>query len=377
MKKYQLRRIIKKIVTEAKLLETIKDPTKEEMMNFLHSLYGKEEDFRDSAEIAMYWFANFYHGGQSSNLYSTLSTSRFSPGPVAKGPEPHSMEEMMYEALVLEYAKGSEEAHEIQHKYNALNEELSPKNQEKIGNWLRELGSRKAAYKLVNVIITNRLGIGLEDLADTATLANGCDEIEEALKSGNFEKALRLAAETAKNFIDEEGGEGLMEGDEADAVNSMYDGNDDDLAAHGFKGELDRANKVFHPKQKSKSFFGKQKPKVKTVQDFDWERIKKALNKGTLKESDASQLTDPDEYRQWHSFKKQNQESDDNALYVEYVGPYGNEKPFTLKTANGVEKFEYCKGKYPSGKEDLAVYAYRGDLCYGYKAWKQQYNIKT
>ena len=66
---------------------------------------------------------------------------------------------------------------------------------------------------------------------------------------------------------------------------------------------------------------------------------------------------------------------DDEAMYVEYIRPYGNEKPFTLKTPNGVEKFEYCLAKYPSGKEDIAVYAYRGDLAYGYQAWKKMHNL--
>lgn len=69
------------------------------------------------------------------------------------------------------------------------------------------------------------------------------------------------------------------------------------------------------------------------------------------------------------------QENPRDALYVEYIGPYGQEKPFTLKTPNGQEKFEYCKGKYPDGKRDIAVYAYRGDLCYGYNAFKKMHNL--
>lgn len=63
----------------------------------------------------------------------------------------------------------------------------------------------------------------------------------------------------------------------------------------------------------------------------------------------------------------------DEALYVEYVGQMKNETPFMLQG----EKFEYVIGKYPDGKKDIAVYAFRGDLVYGYKAFRERYNIKT
>jgi len=165
-----------------------------------------------------------------------------------------------------------------------LNENISPKTQEKIGNLLRELGSRGAAYKLVNIIVTNKLGIGLEDLPDTATLAHGCDEIEEALKIGDFENALKLAATTAKNLVDEEGGEGLMEGDEADAACDM---DADDEADHYHKHYGSTPNQK--SKQKSTKFFGKTpKPKQTDVRDMDWSRIKQGIDRGTLKETDGN-----------------------------------------------------------------------------------------
>lgn len=81
----------------------IADPSKEEMLNFLKTQFGTEPGWLDDAEVAMYWFANHYHGGQSSNLYSVLSTSAFEPGPISRGPEPGSMEEMMYQALEQQY----------------------------------------------------------------------------------------------------------------------------------------------------------------------------------------------------------------------------------------------------------------------------------
>ena len=76
----------------------------------------------------------------------SLSTSRFHPGPIAKGPEPRSSEEMMYEDLVLKYAPGTEEAVEIQKKHNSLNENISltPKNRTLIEKWIKEHGTRQA-----------------------------------------------------------------------------------------------------------------------------------------------------------------------------------------------------------------------------------------
>lgn len=91
----------------AKRNMAIADPTREEMLKFLQSQFGSEEGWQDEAEVAMYWFANFNHGGQSSNLYSVLSTSPFSPGPIARGPQPESMEEDMFNALEQEYGQGA------------------------------------------------------------------------------------------------------------------------------------------------------------------------------------------------------------------------------------------------------------------------------
>lgn len=84
---------------------SILDPTKEEMMEYLKSQYGSEPGWMDEAEEAIYWFANWNHGGQWSNLYSVLSTSPFSPGPISRGPEKGSMAEMMEQDLESNYSK--------------------------------------------------------------------------------------------------------------------------------------------------------------------------------------------------------------------------------------------------------------------------------
>jgi len=69
------------------------------MIEHIRKVYGREADEFDMEE-AIYWFANDYHGGQSSNLYSALSTSEYRPGRMSNGPEEGSMGEMIYADLV-------------------------------------------------------------------------------------------------------------------------------------------------------------------------------------------------------------------------------------------------------------------------------------
>ena len=57
----------------------MRDPTHEEMTEFL-ATQTCGEDMSDDIEIAIYWFAMYWHSGQSSNLYSALSTSPYHPG---------------------------------------------------------------------------------------------------------------------------------------------------------------------------------------------------------------------------------------------------------------------------------------------------------
>ena len=109
LSKNAFRSLVKQCLAEVIVENKHSDPTKEEMIEFLRESYGKEEGFQDSAEIAIYWFANHYHSGQWSNLYSVLSTSPFRPGRSSNGPELGSMEEMMYHSLVQEYETGTED----------------------------------------------------------------------------------------------------------------------------------------------------------------------------------------------------------------------------------------------------------------------------
>lgn len=83
----------------------MKDPTHQEMYDFLAQACGGEEDIRFDIEEAIYWFANNYHSGQWSNLYAALCQSDYSPGPITNAPT----DPFMYNMLVDEYADGDHE----------------------------------------------------------------------------------------------------------------------------------------------------------------------------------------------------------------------------------------------------------------------------
>lgn len=59
-------------------------------------------------------------------------------------------------------------------------------------------------------------------------------------------------------------------------------------------------------------------------------------------------------------------------LYVEYVSQRPGEQPFMM----GNQKFEYVNAKYPNNKIDIGVYAFAGDICYSYNAFREMYNIQ-
>jgi hypothetical protein len=79
------------------------DPTREEMLAFLAKYPFICEASEFDIEGAIYWFAYCWHNGQSSNLYSALSTSPFEPGPCCSGPEPESMESDLLAELESHY----------------------------------------------------------------------------------------------------------------------------------------------------------------------------------------------------------------------------------------------------------------------------------
>ena len=82
------------------------DPSADEMRKFLKKEFSQQLDETDDIDVesAIYWFANDYHGGQSSDLYSALSTSKFKPGPTHRSVKDEGeVASMMYDSLKREY----------------------------------------------------------------------------------------------------------------------------------------------------------------------------------------------------------------------------------------------------------------------------------
>lgn len=63
------------------------------------------DDLDFDIEAAIYWLASDYHGGQDSELYSILSTSKFKPGPTHSSVEDEGeIAKEIYDMLVQEFA---------------------------------------------------------------------------------------------------------------------------------------------------------------------------------------------------------------------------------------------------------------------------------
>lgn len=65
----------------------MKDPTIEEMRAHLTEKYARlaePSDLAASVEVAIYWFAAQWHGGQWSNLYSAMCATGYRPGPIRR-----------------------------------------------------------------------------------------------------------------------------------------------------------------------------------------------------------------------------------------------------------------------------------------------------
>lgn len=118
------------------------DPTKEQMIEHLQSEMGGFEAYDNfAAEEAIYWYANDNHSGQSSNLYSALSTSTYKPSPSIKGIEDvdDEISIAMYNTLVEKFGGEeietySEENEEDSYEF-AKGGEITPAINQKIYNY--------------------------------------------------------------------------------------------------------------------------------------------------------------------------------------------------------------------------------------------------
>ena len=79
----------------------MQEPAKFEMMEFIYPI--SHEDHL-ACEVAIYYFAEHYHGGQGSNLYSALSTSPFKPGRISSLDSEGEDVKMLYEELETKFA---------------------------------------------------------------------------------------------------------------------------------------------------------------------------------------------------------------------------------------------------------------------------------
>ena len=83
-------------------MSNFKDPTYQEMREFLKRFMTDEHVEMDREE-AIYWYAHDYHGGQGTNLYSTLSTlSPYKPSAYSTGLSDGEALDL-YMELMLEY----------------------------------------------------------------------------------------------------------------------------------------------------------------------------------------------------------------------------------------------------------------------------------
>jgi len=74
---------------------------KDKLIDFLRTKFEDDESFDGEAEVAIYWFANGYHGGQRDELYSIMSKSLYRPGRLMKSVQDEGgIAEMMYDELV-------------------------------------------------------------------------------------------------------------------------------------------------------------------------------------------------------------------------------------------------------------------------------------
>ena len=105
-----------------------------------------------------------------------------------------------------------------------VKEALSPKKQELISKWCTEMGTRKAAIRIIDSILKAHIGLGTDDLSDTTIFADGVDTVEDLLNSHSYKQAFEAATETAKEMIaDEGGGDDLMEDEEWNEIKTSVE----------------------------------------------------------------------------------------------------------------------------------------------------------
>jgi hypothetical protein len=86
-----------------------------------------------------------------------------------------------------------------------LHEKLSEKGIAKVEEWIKQLGTRKAAKKMIDIVLNRTCGMPSDDLADTSIFANGLDTVEELLKDKDYQGAYQESVSVAQEMLQDEG----------------------------------------------------------------------------------------------------------------------------------------------------------------------------
>ena len=108
-------------------------------------------------------------------------------------------------AMSMAREKGLKVPAEKKSKKKKINEGFSEKGIMTVQEWIEKFGSREAAVKLMDNILMRMVGFSSSDLPDTATFANGLDEIEKAFNEKDYNGALEIAKDTAREMLEDEG----------------------------------------------------------------------------------------------------------------------------------------------------------------------------
>jgi len=90
-----------------------------------------------------------------------------------------------------------------------LKEGLTEKAILKVQKWIEELGTHKAAYKMISSAVNAKVGLSLEDLADTAIVADYVEGISDLLTDKNYNGAWEEAKDAATSILEDEGFNGM------------------------------------------------------------------------------------------------------------------------------------------------------------------------
>ena len=82
---------------------------------------------------------------------------------------------------------------------------IPDKAREQISKWCEQLGCRQTGIKLIDMILSRKVGLSSADLPDTATFANGLDAMEESLQEGDYRGAIEIAKDTVSEMLEDEG----------------------------------------------------------------------------------------------------------------------------------------------------------------------------